>query len=139
MKDRLIPGIHYPAVACGVFIFNTTGQFLMLLRSENARNDKGMWGIPGGLVEFGEKVEDAVIREAKEECGLDINNLELKTYYSHLIQEQKAHFLSLLFVTTQYIGEAKIGELEKFIDIAWFFPNALPKNTSIVVTSAIQK
>lgn len=33
---------------------------------------KGKWSIPGGVVELGEGIRDAAVREAKEECGLDI-------------------------------------------------------------------
>ncbi len=55
-------------------IVNDQGQILMQSRSDN---DK--WGLPGGCQELGERFEDTVIREVKEETNLDItpDNLEL--------------------------------------------------------------
>jgi len=56
----------------GVFIFNT-GDELLLLKSHKWP-DK--YVIPGGHVELGERIEEAAIREAKEETGLDVYDLE---------------------------------------------------------------
>ncbi len=118
---------------------NEEGKFLMLLRSDKAGNDKRMWGIPGGLVEFGEKVEDAIRRETFEECGLQIQNLELIGHYTHLIPEMNAHFVTVQFKTTAYLGNEKIGEPEKFTNIGWFDKDNLPQNTSVVVREMVGK
>lgn len=55
-------------------IVNKNGQILLQLRADNNR-----WGLPGGCQELGERFEDTVIREVKEETNLDIteDNLEL--------------------------------------------------------------
>lgn len=55
-------------------IVNENGQILLQSRSDNDR-----WGLPGGCQELGERFEDTVIREVKEETNLDITeeNLEL--------------------------------------------------------------
>lgn len=139
MEHKFTPGVDYPAIACGVYIMNQEGKFLMLLRSDKARNDKRMWGIPGGLVEFGEKIEDAIVRETVEECGLKVSNLELVGYYTHLIPEMSAHFVTIQFKTMKYSGVPKIGEPEKFLDIGWFDKDDLPDNTSVVVREMIGK
>lgn len=55
-------------------IVNDKGQILLQSRADNDR-----WGLPGGCQELGERFEDTVIREVKEETNLDISeeNLEL--------------------------------------------------------------
>lgn len=55
-------------------IVNEKGQILLQSRADNDR-----WGLPGGCQELGEKFEDTIIREVKEETNLDVteDNLEL--------------------------------------------------------------
>lgn len=137
MKALLTPGIDYPALACGTLIWNEKHEFLMLLRSEQARNDRGMWGLPGGLVDFGEKVEDAAKRESKEEVGVDIQKLHHIGYVNHFIGDSQSHFVSIIFTVDAYTNVPKIIEKHKFTDIGWFAPDQLPSNTSSVVVDVV--
>src|SRR4030067_2262609 len=58
-----------PVVGVGAIILD--GEKILLEKRKNAPG-KGKWSVPGGLVEHGEGVEQAVIREVKEETGLDV-------------------------------------------------------------------
>jgi ADP-ribose pyrophosphatase YjhB (NUDIX family) len=58
-------------------IFDGRGRLLLQQRS-----DGGQWGLPGGSVEIGESVHDAVIREVREETGLQVTVLRLIGVYS---------------------------------------------------------
>ena len=58
-------------------IFDGRGRLLLQQRS-----DGGQWGLPGGSVEIGESVHDAVIREVREETGLQVTVLRLVGVYS---------------------------------------------------------
>jgi nucleoside triphosphatase len=62
----------FPEPTVGVFIFNPAGE-LLLLKSHKWPD---RYVVPGGHVELGERIEEAAIREAKEETGLDVYNLE---------------------------------------------------------------
>jgi nucleoside triphosphatase len=62
----------FPEPTVGVFIFNQADELLLL----KSHKWPGKYVIPGGHVELGERIEEAAIREAKEETGLDIYNLE---------------------------------------------------------------
>jgi len=62
-----------PIVGVGTVIVQD-GKLVLVKRG--VEPGKGKWSIPGGAVELGETVRDTAIREAKEECGLDIELVE---------------------------------------------------------------
>ncbi len=66
----MTPGKDYIGVGCGALIINDKNQTLLIKRGNKSRNEAGFWGKPGGAVKFGEKVEDAVKREIKEELNI---------------------------------------------------------------------
>ena len=49
-------------LGCGALIVNKNDEFLLLKRGNSAKNDREIWSQPGGAVEFGEKVCDAIKR-----------------------------------------------------------------------------
>ena len=57
-----------PIVGVGILI-KRGEEYLLIKRA--AEPDKGLWTIPGGLVEVGERVKEAAVREAREETGLE--------------------------------------------------------------------
>ena len=67
MADQL-----FPEPTVGVFIFNPSDELLLL----KSHKWPGRYVVPGGHVELGERIEDAAIRESKEETGLDVYDLE---------------------------------------------------------------
>lgn len=56
------------------------------------------WALPGGFVDYGETVEQAAIREAKEETGLDVNLIEQFHVYSDPGRDPRQHNISIVFV-----------------------------------------
>ena len=62
----------FPEPTVGVFVLNPAGE-LLLLKSHKWPD---MYVVPGGHVELGERIEEAVLRETKEETGLDVFDLE---------------------------------------------------------------
>ena len=59
-----------PTVAVGAFIFDGDGRVLLIQRGRDP--GKGLWTVPGGRVEFGEPLVEAVRREIREETGLAV-------------------------------------------------------------------
>jgi 8-oxo-dGTP pyrophosphatase MutT (NUDIX family) len=64
-------------VGSALLVMNQDNQLLMIKRTDNK-----CWGIPGGAMELGEDLEDTVKREAKEEIGIDVKELELFGVFS---------------------------------------------------------
>jgi 8-oxo-dGTP diphosphatase len=71
-SKRLYPSL--PIVGIGAVIVK---EDKILLEKRRNTPGRGKWSIPGGLVELGESLEQAVIREVKEETDLDVTELSL--------------------------------------------------------------
>jgi ADP-ribose pyrophosphatase len=67
------------------------------------------YALPGGFVEVGETVEKAVLREVKEETGLDAQIVKLLGVYSEPNRDPRFHVVSVVFVLDAY-GESKGGD-----------------------------
>lgn len=64
----------------------------------------GGWALPGGHVEIGETVENAAIREAKEETGMDVRLDKLVGVYSDPKRDPRRHTVSVVFQATPISG-----------------------------------
>jgi ADP-ribose pyrophosphatase len=67
------------------------------------------YALPGGFVEVGETVEKAVLREVKEETGLDAQIVKLLGVYSEPNRDLRFHVVSVVFVLDAF-GEPKGGD-----------------------------
>ena len=83
---------QFPEPTVGVFIFNQQGKLLLL----QSHKWPGAYVVPGGHVELGERLEEAAIREAKEETGLDVYDLEFINFQQFIYDPafwKKRHFI----------------------------------------------
>src|SRR4051812_25496863 len=62
------------------------------------RNIPHGWALPGGFVDYGETLEQAAIREAREETSVEIGNLRLLGCYSDPSRDQRMHTISAVFI-----------------------------------------
>jgi ADP-ribose pyrophosphatase YjhB (NUDIX family) len=113
-----------PGVAA--VIQNGEGGILLQRRSDNA-----LWGLPGGSVEIGESVREAILREVREETGLTVEIVRLIGVYSDpRIQIVRypdgnvVHYVSTLFACRIVAGELQTGD--ETLDLRFFDPSDLP-------------
>lgn len=132
-------GIDYIGVGVGALIFNDEGKFLITLRGPKAKNERGTWEIPGGKVEFGESIEQAIKREIMEEHGIEIEVKELLQVADHIIPDEKQHWVSPTLICEIVSGKPVIKEPEKCSEIRWVsLEEAQQLPLSIVTKSDIE-
>ena len=90
----------------GVLLEN--GEILLIKRK--GEPFKGKWALPGGFVEYNEKVEDAIIREIREETGVNVEIKELLGVYSDPKRDPRGHTISIVFLLDIISGRIKYGD-----------------------------
>lgn len=103
-------------------------EVLLIQRSKEPA--KGSWVVPGGHVKYNEELEEAVIREVKEETGLEVNIVGIistKTDKEGI--DPRGFHLAVNFLTTPVKG--RIQKTKEAKDIKWFKLGKLPKNLGL--------
>jgi 8-oxo-dGTP diphosphatase len=119
-------GIEYIGVGVGAIIFNKEGKVFLAKRGAEARNEKHRWEFPGGSVEFGETLENALVREIREEYGFIVEVVQLLDVVNHILQEEKQHWVSPSYLCRYKNGKPCIKEPHKCEEIGWFDIGAIP-------------
>ncbi|OGI32047.1 MAG: hypothetical protein A2343_02415 [Candidatus Moranbacteria bacterium RIFOXYB12_FULL_35_8] len=127
MKNKLKPGKDYIGAGCGIMIINNKREILLKKRGKKSRNEIGWWEKTGGIIEYWEKAEKTVIRETKEELGIEVEIVGYFPHTDHIIKKDRQHWIGL-----NYLGKIKKGvpknlEPEKCDEIRWFSLDNLPK------------
>lgn len=107
-------------------IFDRRGWLLLQQRS-----DGGQWGLPGGSVEIGESVVEAVAREVREETGLEVRPRRLVGIYSEPHRQVVRypngnvwHYVSICFECVRRRGE--LQTCDETLALRYFPPRRLP-------------
>jgi len=127
------PGIDYIGVSVGALILDEKGEIFLTKRSQKTTNERGMWEAPGGKVQFGETLQAAVMREMKEEYGVDLLLDYQFPAQDHLISDEHQHWVPTSFLARiQAEQTPKILEPDKCTEIGWFSLDKLPVPLSII-------
>ncbi len=119
-------GIDYIGVGVGAIIVNERGEVFLARRGPQAKNERGLWEFPGGSVEFGERLADALKREIREEYGVEIEVGKLLDVIDHILPQEGQHWVSPSYLCKISSGEPRILEPGKCTEIAWFDPRHAP-------------
>ena len=106
----------------------------------------GEWSLPGGVLECGETLREATIREAREETGLIVETGELLGVYERVIRSDdgrvRYHYVLIDFLCSQVSGELQAGS--DAADVRWFGGEELdaldlPGDTRDVIAKGLQR
>jgi 8-oxo-dGTP diphosphatase len=122
IDSRSYPTRPYLAVSAAIF----RGDRVLIVRRSRPPA-QGIYTLPGGGVELGETLEAAVIREVREETGLDIEPLALAGYRQMIARDTtgkiERHFVILPFAARWIGGEISLSE--ELAEADWLLPSEL--------------
>lgn len=111
--------VHYinPRPVAGIIPVRNDGSLLLVRRAIEPR--RGTWVFPGGYMDVGETVEEAAIRETREEANLEVANLRLLGVYT-----RPGPGVVVIVYEGDALGEASAGD--ETSEVAWFTPPHIP-------------
>ena len=104
-----------PSLTVDIFIYNENHEFILIKRKNDPYKD--CWALPGGFVEYGESVEDAAIREAKEETNIDVELEELVNVYAAPDRDPRRHTVTVAYTARGDLKTRKADSDAKDIDV----------------------
>lgn len=137
MSKREYP--ETPLIGVGVVVVED-GRVLLVKRGHPPL--AGSWSIPGGVLEVGELLREAAVREAREETGLAVETLDILGIFDRLIRtgdRVQYHYVLIDFLCRRTGGELRPGSDAD--EVRWFAPEEilslkLPADTDEVIRKA---
>jgi 8-oxo-dGTP diphosphatase len=132
-----------PLVGVGALIIDS-GRILLVKRGHPPL--AGEWSIPGGVLELGETLREAAVREAREETCLVVEAIELLGVYDRVLRDDAGrilyHFVLIDFLCHVLAGEAHAADDAD--EVRWFTPAEaavlpLAEDTAQVIRQAFEK
>lgn len=113
-----------PILGVGALIYDGD-RVLLVQRGKEPL--KGFWSLPGGAVETGELVQDALIREVEEETGLEVKIVRFGELFERIMPDTAGateyHYVLLDYVCEILSGQPRAGS--DSADVRWFSPEEL--------------
>jgi len=112
------------------------GKILLL---KQRKPNGGKYTLVGGTVEDFEMVKESLVREVKEEAGIDIKKSQLRLAHTLFKKKRIGARIVIYFVCQRYAGKPKNMEPKKFKSVSWHPLNALPTPMSPTVKHVLRK
>jgi 8-oxo-dGTP diphosphatase len=104
----------------------------VLLGKRKGSHGAGTWSFPGGHLEPGESFEDCCRRETLEETGIKVGKLTPVGFTNDIFEEEKLHYVTLYFMSEEFIGEPKVMEPDKCEEWDWFALDLIPGESMLL-------
>jgi 8-oxo-dGTP diphosphatase len=106
---------QYTLVLRGV-LQDAKGRYLLMQRSSQSKGWPGKWEFPGGKVDRGEELTDALVREWKEETGLNVSPMTCLDVFDH----EREHDRILYFVFRMRAKSFRVKKSAEHDNFGWF-------------------
>ena len=93
-------------------------------KASSELHGEGTWTMPGGKIHFGEKIQEAALREVGEEIGIIPKKLKVVSVTNEIRND--AHFVTIGFLCEDFEGEPEVMEPEEITEWKWFSLDKLP-------------
>ena len=93
-----------------IIIFNRDGKLLTIHRTSTAPSDANKWDLQGGVLDYGEEAISGIIRETKEETGLESKNIKPFDVESHI--DSEGEFWVTIAYTAEIVSDKAILSFE---------------------------
>ncbi len=114
--------IRHPVTGTSIIPILPDGRIVLIQRRDN-----GLWGLPGGIVDWGEDVTTAVKRELAEETGLEVVKIcRLVGVYSAPDRDPRMHSICVV-VEAEVTGVMTIQDKNEVLNVQAFAIDSLPK------------
>ena len=110
---------------------------VLLLRRRNTGYEDGNYSVVAGHVEGGEELKSAMVREAREEAGIEISPSDLEVVGAMHFKGDK-EYISFFLRASVWSGDVTNMEPDECDDLRWFSIDDLPDNTIPYVRHAIE-
>lgn len=113
---------------------------ILLMKRKNTGYEDGKYSLPGGHVEANEEIRKALVREAKEEIGINIDVKDVQFYkvLNRKISENQ-EYVDFIFKTSHWSGDIYNNEKDKCEEIIWAKKDQIPKNTLDFIPKLLNK
>lgn len=112
---------RHPVLGISIIPLLDNGQIVLIRRRDN-----GKWGLPGGMVDWGEDIPNTLKRELTEETGLEVTEVgRLVGIYSAPDRDPRIHSICVV-VAAQVRGEMKIYDTAEILEVKAFDRDSLP-------------
>ena len=105
-----------PKIGIAVFI-RRDGKFVVTKRA--GAHGEGTWSIPGGHLEYGESWEQCAQREAMEEIGSEITNVQFLTVTNDIFTAENKHYVTVWMTADWQANEPESKEPDKITSVQW--------------------
>ena len=124
MTQRRYP--ERPFVAVGTIVVR---EGCVLLARRGKEPSYGLWSLPGGAVDLGERLKDAAARETREECGIEIELTDVLEVVERMVRDPDGR-VQFHYVIVDYLARWTSGELAASLEVLearWVAPEDFPQ------------